>query len=64
MSEQLTNEPKVTEALAEFASTLTFDQIPVEARTVARHCLMDMVGVTLAGKSEPLGQDAAGAGRG
>jgi 2-methylcitrate dehydratase PrpD len=56
MSEQLTNEPKVTEALAEFASTLTFDQIPVEARTVARHCLMDMVGVTLAGKSEPLAQ--------
>jgi 2-methylcitrate dehydratase PrpD len=56
MSEQLTNEPKVTEALAQFASTLTFDQIPVEARTVARHCLMDMVGVTLAGKSEPLAQ--------
>lgn len=56
MAEQLTNEPKVTEALAEFASTLTFERIPVEARTVARHCLMDMVGVTLAGKSEPLSQ--------
>jgi len=56
MADQLTNEPKVTEALAEFASTLTFERIPVEARTVARHCLMDMVGVTLAGKSEPLSQ--------
>ncbi len=56
MADQLTNEPKVTEALAQFAATLTFDQIPVEARTVARHCLMDMVGVTLAGKSEPLSQ--------
>lgn len=56
MAEQLTNEPKVTEALAEFAATLTFDRIPVEARTVARHCLMDMVGVAMAGKSEPLSQ--------
>ena len=56
MSDQRVNEPKVTEVLAEFASSLTFDQIPAEARTVARHCLMDMVGVTLAGKSEPLAQ--------
>ncbi|MCA8928151.1 MAG: MmgE/PrpD family protein [Alphaproteobacteria bacterium] len=56
MAETLRNEPKVTEALAEFAATLTFDRIPVEARTVARHCLLDMVGVTLAGKSEPLSQ--------
>lgn len=56
MAEQLTNEPKVTEALAEFAATLTFDRIPAEARTVARHCLMDMVGVAMAGKSEPLSQ--------
>jgi 2-methylcitrate dehydratase PrpD len=55
-AETLTNEPKVTEALAEFASTLTFDQIPTEARTVARHCLMDMVGVALAGKGEPLSE--------
>lgn len=56
MAEALPNEPKVTEALAEFASNLTFDQIPEKARTVARHCLMDMVGVTLAGKSEPLSE--------
>lgn len=56
MADTRTNEPVVTEALAEFAATLTFDQIPMEARTVARHCLMDMVGVALAGKSEPLSQ--------
>jgi 2-methylcitrate dehydratase PrpD len=56
MADTRANEPVVTEALAEFASTLTFDQIPAEARTVARHCLMDMVGVALAGKDEPLSQ--------
>ena len=56
MAEARANEPVVTEVLAEFAATLTFDQIPVEARTVARHCLMDMVGVALAGKSEPLSE--------
>ena len=54
MAEDRTNEPKVTEALAEFASELTFDQIPAQARAVARHCLMDLVSVALAGKSEPL----------
>jgi 2-methylcitrate dehydratase PrpD len=56
MADDRTNEPKVTEALAKFASALTFDKIPAEARTVARHCLMDMVGVALAGKSEPLSE--------
>lgn len=56
MADPRVNEPVVTEALAEFASALTFDQIPAEAKTVARHCLMDMVGVALAGKSEPLSQ--------
>lgn len=54
MGDDRTNEPRITEALAQFAATLTFDQIPEPARIVARHCLMDMVGVTLAGKSEPL----------
>ena len=56
MADARSNEPVVTEALAEFAATLTFDQIPAEAKTVARHCLMDMVGVALAGKSEPLSE--------
>ena len=44
MADDRVNEPKVTEALAEFAATLQFEQIPAEAKTVARHCLMDMVG--------------------
>lgn len=56
MSDERLNEPKVTAALAEFASSLSFDEIPTQARTVARHCLMDMVGVALAGKSEPLSE--------
>ena len=56
MADQRTNEPSITEALAEFASALTLEQIPERTRAVARHCLMDMVGVTLAGKSEPLSE--------
>ncbi len=56
MADTRSNEPIVTQALAEFAANLTFDQIPAQARTVARHCLMDMVGVALAGKDEPLSQ--------
>ena len=56
MADDRTNEPMVTEALAKFAANLTFDDIPAETRTVARHCLMDMVGVALAGKSEPLSE--------
>jgi 2-methylcitrate dehydratase PrpD len=56
MAEDRTNEPQITATLAQFAATLTFEQIPEQARTVARHCLMDMVGVALAGKSEPLSE--------
>jgi 2-methylcitrate dehydratase PrpD len=56
MIEDRTNEPKITTTLAQFAAELTFEQIPEQARNVARHCLMDMVGVALAGKSEPLSE--------
>lgn len=56
MSDDRKNEPLITETLAQFAAELTFDQIPQQARTVARHCLMDMVGVALAGKAEPLSE--------
>ena len=56
MGTDRSNEPRITEALAQFASSLSFEQIPEQARTVARHCLMDMVGVTLAGKGEPLSE--------
>ena len=56
MTDERLNEPSITEALAQFASALTFDQIPERTRVVARHSLMDMVGVAVAGKSEPLSE--------
>jgi 2-methylcitrate dehydratase PrpD len=56
MADNRANEPLVTETLAKFACELAFEDIPEQARTVARHCLMDMIGVSLAGKSEPLSE--------
>lgn len=44
----------VTRALAAKASSLRYDDLTPEARTVAGHCLMDFFGVTLAGCHEPL----------
>lgn len=44
----------VTRALAEKASSLRYDDLTPEARTVVGHCLMDFFGVTLAGCHEPL----------
>lgn len=42
----------VTRALANYSSGLRFDDIPAEVRTVVRHCLLDWLGVTLAGSRE------------
>ena len=47
---------EITRRLAEFASSLSFEEIPTEAVTVAKHCLLDWFGVTLAGAEEPLTQ--------
>jgi 2-methylcitrate dehydratase PrpD len=44
----------VTRRLAERASALRYDDLPPEVVTVAKHCLLDWLGVTLAGASEPL----------
>lgn len=44
----------ITRPLAEFASTLRYEDIPADALAVARHCLLDVIGVTLAGMDEPL----------
>jgi 2-methylcitrate dehydratase PrpD len=41
----------VTRRLAEYASSLRYEDLSEEARTVARHCLLDWLGVTLAGAS-------------
>jgi 2-methylcitrate dehydratase PrpD len=44
----------ITKALAEKASSLRYNDLSPEARTVVGHCLMDFFGVTLAGCHEPL----------
>jgi len=42
----------LTRALARYSSGLHFDDIPAQVRTVVRHCLLDWLGVTLAGSRE------------
>mgnify|MGYP001828837388 CR=1 FL=1 len=45
---------QATMALAERVSSANFDEMPLEAKEVAKQALMDFIGVTLAGSSEPL----------
>jgi 2-methylcitrate dehydratase PrpD len=47
---------QITHALAEHAMALTFDALPDDVVEVAKHCLLDWIGVTLAGLQEPLTQ--------
>jgi 2-methylcitrate dehydratase PrpD len=44
----------VTEAIAARAAGLRFADLPENARTVAKQCLLDFVGVTIAARDEPL----------
>lgn len=44
----------VTESLAEHVSARSFDDFSDAEAFVARHCLLDYLGVTLAGRDEPL----------
>ena len=46
----------VTRALVDAARTVRWEELPAEAREVARHCLLDFLGVALAGAREPLTQ--------
>ena len=46
----------VTRRLADYASGLTLEQIPADVVTIAKQCLLDWLGVTLAGAQEPLTQ--------
>ncbi len=43
-----------TRALADAVRDLRYDDIPDDAREVARHCLLDFLGCALAGSREPL----------
>ena len=49
-----TPQPPVTALLAEQCRAIRFDTLPDEALFAARQCLLDWVGVTLAGANEPL----------
>jgi 2-methylcitrate dehydratase PrpD len=45
-----------TAKLAATARALTFDELPDDVVAVAKHCLLDWLGVTLAGSREPLAE--------
>ena len=42
----------LTRALADYSSNLTFDSIPADVRVFVKHCLLDWLGVSLAGSRE------------
>ena len=46
--------PPVTALLADFCRNIRFESLPAEAVECARQCLLDWLGVTLAGSNEPL----------
>ncbi len=45
---------QITRALVDAVSTLRYEDVPDDAREVARHCMLDFFGVALAGAREPL----------
>lgn len=45
---------RVTESLAGYAIGLKFADLPADVVEVAKHCMLDWLGVTLAGRDEPL----------
>jgi 2-methylcitrate dehydratase PrpD len=47
---------QITRTLADHAMGLTFDALPEDVVEVAKHCMLDWIGVTLAGVKEPLTQ--------
>jgi 2-methylcitrate dehydratase PrpD len=47
-------ERQITRALVRTVRTLRYDELPEDAREVARHCVLDFFGVALAGAGEPL----------
>src|SRR5690348_7865151 len=45
---------EATLALVRGARAIRYEEIPAEALEVARHCVLDFLGVALAGSREPL----------
>jgi 2-methylcitrate dehydratase PrpD len=46
----------LTRALADYSSGLRFEDIPGDVRTIVKHCVLDWLGVTLAGSREDAGR--------
>ena len=51
--DSVTTQP-VTAALAAHVAAMRIEDMPTEALTVAKQCLLDWIGVALAGRDEPL----------
>jgi len=49
-------DPNITRTIADYCMGLKYEDLSEEAVEAAKHCLLDWVGVTLAGASEPLTQ--------
>ncbi len=45
-------DPGITETLSEYLMSLNFEKIPETSKTVAKHCLLDWMGVSVAGLEE------------
>src|SRR6266446_132962 len=54
VTENRTQAADLTMALAEGASALGYDDLPATARELARQCVLDYLGVALAGAADPL----------
>ncbi|MFI4934357.1 MAG: MmgE/PrpD family protein [Caulobacterales bacterium] len=54
LEQTTTSTQSITAALADRLSAMRLEDLPPAALTVAKQCLMDWIGVTLAGRDEPL----------
>ena len=48
--------PQITQRLAEFVTRLQFEDLSNAAIEVSKHCLLDWIGVTIAGVDEEVTQ--------
>lgn len=53
-AERIQDAPDITRQLAANVAALAYDQLPADVVTVTKHCLLDWLGVTMAGAQEPL----------
>jgi 2-methylcitrate dehydratase PrpD len=52
--ETIQDAPDITRQLAANIAAMTYDSLPADVVFVAKHCLLDWLGVTMAGAHEPL----------